>query len=54
MKNKPLHFRVTACLCLLCIALFAITSPLSAQDGRRVTGYVIDDLNEPLIGPASW
>lgn len=50
MKNKPFNFRVTACLCLLCIALFAITGPLSAQDGRRVTGHVIDDLNEPLIG----
>lgn len=50
MRNKTLRHRVTAFLCLLCIALSAITSPLSAQDGRKVTGHVIDDTNEPLIG----
>lgn len=50
MRNKTLRHRVTAFLCLLCIALSAITSPLSAQDGRIVTGHVVDDTNEPLIG----
>ncbi len=50
MRNKTLRHRVTAFLCLLCIALSAITSPLSAQDGRKVTGHVVDDTNEPLIG----
>ncbi|OKZ12266.1 MAG: SusC/RagA family protein [Bacteroides oleiciplenus] len=50
MRNKTLKHRVTAFLCLLCIALSAITSPLSAQDGRKVTGHVVDDTNEPLIG----
>lgn len=50
MKNKPLNLRVTAYLSLLCIALLAITSPLSAQDGRKITGHVVDDMNEPLIG----
>ena len=50
MRNKTLRLRVTAFLCLLCIALSAITSPLSAQDGRKVTGHVVDDTNEPLIG----
>ncbi|WP_299088642.1 TonB-dependent receptor [uncultured Bacteroides sp.] len=50
MRNKTLRHRVTAFLCLLCIALSAITSPLSAQDGRKVTGHIVDDTNEPLIG----
>ncbi|WP_418458778.1 SusC/RagA family TonB-linked outer membrane protein [Bacteroides sp.] len=50
MRNKTLRHRVTAFLCLLCIALSAITSLLSAQDGRKVTGHVVDDTNEPLIG----
>lgn len=50
MRNKTLRHRVTAFLCLLCIALSAITSPLSAQDGRKVTGHVVDDTNKPLIG----
>lgn len=50
MRKKTLRHRVTAFLCLLCIALSAITSPLSAQDGRKVTGHVVDDTNEPLIG----
>ena len=50
MKNKILSFRVTAFFCMLCIALLGSTSPLVAQDGKKITGHVIDDTNEPLIG----
>lgn len=50
MKNKILNLHVTAFACLLCIALFGITNPLVAQDGKRITGHVTDDMNEPLIG----
>ncbi|MDO4164751.1 MAG: TonB-dependent receptor [Bacteroides sp.] len=50
MKHKLLKGRITAFCLLLCIALFGIGSPLYAQGGKKVTGHVIDDLNEPLIG----
>ncbi|MBS1350938.1 MAG: TonB-dependent receptor [Bacteroides sp.] len=50
MRNKILSFRVTAFFCLLCIALLGIVSPAFAQEGKKITGHVVDDTNEPLIG----
>lgn len=50
MKNKILNCRVTVFFCLLCIALFGTANPLSAQDGKKLTGHVADETNEPLIG----
>ena len=50
MRNKILSFRVTAFFCLLCIALLGTVSPAFAQEGKKITGHVVDDTNEPLIG----
>ena len=50
MRNKILSFRVTAVFCLLCIALLGTVSPAFAQEGKKITGHVVDDTNEPLIG----
>lgn len=50
MRNKILSFRVTAFFCLLCIALLGTVSPVFAQEGKKITGHVVDDTNEPLIG----
>lgn len=50
MRNKILIFRVTAFFCLLCIALLGTVSPAFAQEGKKITGHVVDDTNEPLIG----
>ena len=50
MRNKILSFRVTAFFCLLCIALLGTVSPAFAQEGKKITGHVVDDMNEPLIG----
>ena len=50
MRNKILSFRVTAFFCLLCIALLGTVSPPFAQEGKKITGHVVDDTNEPLIG----
>ena len=50
MRNKILSFRVTAFFCLLCIALLGTVSPAFTQEGKKITGHVVDDTNEPLIG----
>ena len=50
MRNTILSFRVTAFFCLLCIALLGTVSPAFAQEGKKITGHVVDDTNEPLIG----
>lgn len=50
MRHKVMKWRITAFSLWLCIALFGIQSPLFAQGGKTVTGHVIDDTNEPLIG----
>lgn len=50
MRNKILSFRVTAFFYLLCIALLGTVSPAFAQEGKKITGHVVDDTNEPLIG----
>lgn len=50
MRNKILSFCVTAFFCLLCIALLGTVSPAFAQEGKKITGHVVDDTNEPLIG----
>ena len=47
MRNKILSFRVTAFFCLLCIALLGTVSPAFAQEGKKITGHVVDDTNEP-------
>ncbi len=50
MKTNHLTSRITAHLCALCIALFGAAGSLFAQSGRTVTGTVVDDANDPLIG----
>ena len=35
---------------LSCFALFCFESPLFAQGGKKVSGHVVDDTNEPVIG----
>ncbi|MCD8207639.1 MAG: TonB-dependent receptor [Bacteroidales bacterium] len=50
MKNSHLITQITTRLCLLCITLFGFTGLLSAQDGKVVTGTVVDEVGESLIG----
>lgn len=50
MKTNHLTSRITVHLCALCIALLVVSGSLFAQSGRTVTGTVIDDANDPLIG----
>lgn len=50
MKNRIVNWRATAFCCLLCIAWLGIVNPLFAQEGKKVNGRVVDEMNEPLIG----
>lgn len=51
MNSKILNLRSTAILLLLCM-LFGGTLPAFAQqtDGKKLSGQVVDDAKEPLIG----
>lgn len=52
MKCKILNLRFAAVGLLLCIALFGKVPMAFAQqtEGKRISGQVIDETNEPLIG----
>lgn len=51
MKNKSSNPRIARTwLCLLCFALLGMTSSLSAQDVKKVTGHIVDETDMPLIG----
>ncbi len=50
MRNQTFFRRATACLCALCLALFCAAPAALAQSGMTVTGTVVDETGEPLIG----
>ncbi len=50
MKNKTVKQHVAAYCCWLCVALLGLAGPLFAQESKKVTGHVTDEMNEPLIG----
>ncbi len=50
MERENQLIKVSTRLCLLGLILFVFVSPLAAQNGRTVTGTVVDETNEPLIG----
>lgn len=49
MRNNFFNLRMLQTFCLVCIALLGMTTSALAQT-KTVSGHVVDDLNEPLIG----
>lgn len=50
MRNKISNARFWMILCLMNVTLFGLVDAASAQNGKRVTGNVVDDTKLPLIG----
>ncbi len=50
MKIFHLTSRITAHLCVLCVALLGASGSLLAQNSRTVSGTIVDDANDPLVG----